>query len=124
MQAQTQNPKTQAQTPKKHPEWLGDIPKHWEVKRGNYIFRIVNERSKYGIEELLTVSEHHGVKRRSESNVNMFMAQSYVGYKICWPGDLVINSLWAWSRGLGFSRYHGIVALLTVYIVPILKTMM
>ncbi len=40
----------------------------------------------------------------------MFKAESYVGYKLCWPGDLVINSLWAWSRGLGISQYHGIVS--------------
>lgn len=38
------------------------------------------------------------------------MAQSYEGYKTCFPGDLVINSLWAWSRGLGFSEYHGLVS--------------
>ena len=40
----------------------------------------------------------------------MFQAESYAGYKLCWPGDLVINSLWAWGRGLGVSRYHGIVS--------------
>ena len=33
-----------------------------------------------------------------------------MGYKLCWPGDLVVNSLWAWARGLGVSRYHGIVS--------------
>ena len=40
----------------------------------------------------------------------MFKAESYVGHKLCWPGDLVINSLWAWSRGLGVSRHHGIIS--------------
>lgn len=40
----------------------------------------------------------------------MFKAQSYLGYKLCWPGDLVINSLWAWAGGLGVSRHHGIVS--------------
>ncbi len=40
----------------------------------------------------------------------MFMAESYVGHKLCWPGDLVINSLWAWATGFGFARHHGIVS--------------
>ncbi len=40
----------------------------------------------------------------------MFKAESYVGYKLCWPGDLVINSLWAWGRGLGVAKHHGIVS--------------
>jgi len=91
-------------------EWLGDIPEHWVVKNANYIFTTINKRSIKGREVLLTVSEHHGVKLRSESNVNMFMAESYEGYKMCCKGDLVINSLWAWSRGLGFSNYDGIVS--------------
>lgn len=91
-------------------DWLGEIPSHWEVIRGNYVFKVINERSALGEEELLSVSEHHGVRPRSVSNVNMFMAESYVGYKLCKVDDLVINSLWAWSRGLGFSRYNGIVS--------------
>jgi len=91
-------------------EWLGDVPAHWKALRGTYVFKIINERSKKGQEELLSVSEHHGVRPRSVSNVNMFMAESYEGYKLCYPGDLVINSLWAWSRGLGFSKYKGIVS--------------
>lgn len=40
----------------------------------------------------------------------MFKAESYIGHKLCWPGDLVINSLWAWMQGLGFSHYHGLVS--------------
>lgn len=40
----------------------------------------------------------------------MFKAESYLGYKLCWPGDLVINSLWAWAGGLGVSRHHGIIS--------------
>jgi type I restriction enzyme S subunit len=43
----------------------------------------------------------------------MFMAESYEGYKLCYPGDLVVNSIWAWMKALGFSEYHGIVS--TVY---------
>ncbi len=40
----------------------------------------------------------------------MFQAESYAGHKLCWPGDLVINSLWAWGGGLGVTRMHGIVS--------------
>jgi type I restriction enzyme S subunit len=40
----------------------------------------------------------------------MFKAESYAGHKLCWPGDLVINSLWAWAGGLGVSRHHGIIS--------------
>lgn len=90
--------------------WIGKIPSHWNTLNGQFIFRVINERSKTGQEMLLSVSERKGVTPRSEANVTMFMAESYIGYKLCKKGDLVINSLWAWSKGLGFSEYEGIVS--------------
>jgi type I restriction enzyme, S subunit len=90
--------------------WLGKVPKHWEVKRAKSIFECVDERSQTGKEELLTVSSARGVVPRRTANVTMFKAESYLGYKMCWPGDLVINSLWAWAGGLGVSRHHGIIS--------------
>ena len=90
--------------------WLGAVPAHWSVKRAKNIVQPVDVRSTDGLEELLTVSSVRGVVPRSSASVSMFQATSYVGHKLCWPGDLVINSLWAWGRGLGVSRYHGIVS--------------
>lgn len=90
--------------------WLGQVPEHWSICRGKILFVTIDERSVAGKEELLTVSAQYGVIPRSAANVTMFKAESYVGYKLCWPGDLVINSLWAWAQGLGVSQYHGIVS--------------
>ena len=90
--------------------WLGQVPGHWEIRRAKNLFRPVDVRSKTGSEELLTVSANHGVIPRRTASVTMFKAESYAGHKLCWPGDLVINSLWAWSSGLGVSRHHGIVS--------------
>ena len=90
--------------------WLGDMPEHWEVQRGKALLVPVDIRSTTGGEELLTVSAQRGVIPRDTANVTMFKAESYEGYKLCWPGDLVINSLWAWAHGLGVSQHHGIVS--------------
>ncbi len=89
--------------------WLGGMPTHWRVMRAKSVFHIVDVRSVNGKEELLTVSSARGVVPRPE-NVTMFKAKSYAGHKLCWPDDLVINSLWAWGGGLGVSRHHGIVS--------------
>lgn len=89
---------------------VGQIPKHWQLKRGKRLLECIDVRSSAGQEEFLTVPAERGVVPRSTANVTMFKAESYVGYKICWPGDLVINSLCAWARGLGVSRFHGIVS--------------
>ena len=90
--------------------WLSQMPTHWDLLRGKFLFSCIDIRSSTGEEHLLTVSSKRGVVPRSEASVTMFKAESYVGHKLCWPGDLVINSLWAWAGGLGVSRHHGIVS--------------
>jgi type I restriction enzyme, S subunit len=80
------------------------------VERNKRLFREIDDRSEYGDEELLTVSHLTGVTTRAEKNVNMFMAESLEGYKRCHPGDLAINTMWAWMGALGISKLHGIVS--------------
>ena len=91
-------------------EWLGDVPAHWELRPAKWYFREVDDRSETGSEELLSVSHITGVTPRSEKNVTMFKAESNVGHKLCRPGDLVINTMWAWMAALGVARQVGIVS--------------
>ena len=72
--------------------------------RAKRLFREVDERSKTGKEELLSVSHLTGVTPRRLKNVTMFMAESNVGHKVCRPGNLVINTWCAWMAALGFTR--------------------
>lgn len=90
--------------------WLPAVPEHWKEQRAKTFFREVDERSKTGQEELLSVSHLTGVTPRSQKKVTMFKAESYVGSKLCRPGDIVINTLWAWMAALGTSRHVGIVS--------------
>jgi type I restriction enzyme S subunit len=90
--------------------WLGEIPAHWQEKRGKYFFREIDERSQTGEEELLSVSHTTGVTPRSQKNVTMFKAESYVGHKVARPNDVVINTMWAWMSALGVSKNVGIVS--------------
>jgi len=89
---------------------IGQIPIHWELNRNKLIFAEVNERSTTGTEELLTVSHLTGVTPRTEKEVNMFMAETMEGYKLCRQNDLVINTMWAWMGALGITKYDGIVS--------------
>jgi type I restriction enzyme, S subunit len=90
--------------------WLGEFPAHWEVERTRWLFRERDRRSKTGEEEMLTVSHLTGVTPRSEKDVNMFEAETNEGYKVCEPGDLVINTLWAWMGAMGIAPVNGIVS--------------
>lgn len=91
-------------------EWLGEIPAHWTIERAKNLFTIRDERSDDGLEELLTVSHLTGVTARSEKNVYMFEADDKAGYKRCLPGDLAVNTLWAWMGAMGISSLEGIVS--------------
>lgn len=93
----------------RHP-WLTSIPLHWGERRAKFYFRELDERSQTGREELLSVSHLTGVTPRSEKNITMFKAESYVGHKLCRPGDLVINTMWAWMGALGNASSIGIIS--------------
>ncbi|MDY0208050.1 MAG: restriction endonuclease subunit S [Pseudomonas sp.] len=90
-------------------EWIGQIPEHWEVKRAKYLFNEIDERSKTGNEELLSVSHMTGVTPRSEKNVTM-IAEDYTGSKTCQKNDFIMNIMWAWMGAMGVSDRPGIVS--------------
>jgi len=94
-------------------ELLGEFPGHWTLKRFKNVFGERAERSTDGTEELLSVSAYFGIKPRSETldeGDHLSRAESLEGYKVCQAGDLVINIMLAWNRGLGFSWQRGIVS--------------
>ena len=91
-------------------DWLGDVPEHWGIVRHKSVFREVDERSISDEGTLLTVSHITGITPRSEKNVNMFLAETLEGYKLCLAGDLVINTMWAWMGALGISKHDGLVS--------------
>lgn len=91
-------------------EWIGEIPAHWEVKRGKVLFEESDARSADGSEELLTVSQYTGITPRSQKNVNMFEALTLEGYKICDVGDIAANTMWLWAGAIGVSAYSGVIS--------------
>ncbi|MBN7787564.1 restriction endonuclease subunit S [Ponticoccus gilvus] len=90
--------------------WLGTVPKTWDIRRMRFIYRERVGRSETGEEELLSASHLTGVTKRSEKEVNMFLAESNVGYKKVMRNDLVVNTMWAWMGAMGISPEEGIIS--------------
>ena len=87
-------------------QWLGEIPKHWEIKKAKYIWQELFSLSEKGNEGLLSVSQNDGItKARNDSR-----SESLIGYKKVSKDNLVINIMLAWMGGLGVSAYDGIVS--------------
>ncbi len=57
----------------------------------------------------MSVSHKTGVTPRKKT-VTMFLAESNMGYKLCRPGDIVINTMWAFMAALGVARQNGLVS--------------
>lgn len=89
--------------------WLGDVPQYWDVRRVKHLYYESDERSLSGDEELMSVSHITGVTPRKQ-NVTMFLAESNEGYKLCRPGDIVVNTMWAYMAALGVARQVGLVS--------------
>ena len=89
---------------------LPSLPSSWRMVRNKNLFRERHDISVDGGEEMLSVSHLTGVTPRSEKNVTMFEAESTAGYPLVFPGDLVINTMWAWMGAAGVAKDYGIVS--------------
>lgn len=72
-------------------EWIGDVPKHWEVKPG---FTVVEERSEKNtglkVGTVLTLS-YGSVKIKPEEKLTGLVPESFETYQIVYPGDIIIR---------------------------------
>jgi type I restriction enzyme S subunit len=94
-------------------DFLDAMPIDWSIKKGKFVFKEFNERSTTGDETLLSVSEYYGVKPREDVISDgdfLSRAESLLDYKKCEKNDLVMNIMLAWKRGLGVTKFDGIVS--------------
>jgi type I restriction enzyme S subunit len=90
--------------------WFGNLPHNWNLLRGKFFMKERQDRSVFGNEELLSVSHITGVTRRADKEINMFLAESMEDYKLVSPGDIVVNTMWAWMGAMGVSDFEGLIS--------------
>lgn len=91
-------------------EWIGAIPTHWDTVRCKYIFKERDERSVAGEEEHLSMSQKYGLIPDSKLDERRMLSESYVGGKICYKDDLVLNRLKAHLGVFALSPQKGVVS--------------
>ncbi len=92
--------------------FLGEVPRHWNIRRIKSLFDERIELSETGKEDLLSVSEYYGVAKRADKvdGENISRSDSLEGYKLCYVNDIVSNIMLAWKGSLGRTSYDGIVS--------------
>lgn len=91
-------------------EWIGEIPKDWEVIRVKNLLNERKERSLTGEEEPLSMSQKVGLVPTKILDIIPNMASSFVGAKIVYINDLVFNKLKAHLGVFSVSMYNGLVS--------------
>ena len=88
-------------------EWLGKVPKHWEVERGKWLFRKM-ERPVQDCDEHITCFRDGTVTLRKNRRVRGFTESlKEIGYQGIRRGDLVIHNMDAFAGAIGVSDSDG-----------------
>jgi type I restriction enzyme S subunit len=94
-------------------EWLGEVPKHWEVCRVGSLFKEASDVGEDGL-PILSVSIHDGVSDRQlddeERERKVTRIEDTSKYKKVIPSDLVYNMMRAWQGGFGAVLVAGLVS--------------
>ena len=91
-------------------EWIGKIPKDWEVKKVKHVFEEISEKNYSEDAELLSLYTHLGVKSQKELEARGNKAQTVIEYKIVKKNDIVVNKMLAWMGAIGMSEYNGVIS--------------
>jgi type I restriction enzyme S subunit len=90
--------------------WLGQVPRHWEVRRIKTVLRETDRRATDGEGTLLSLTRVRGLIPHREMTVRMHSAKTLVGYKCYRDGQLVMNRMQAWSGMFGAGPIPGLVS--------------
>ena len=102
-------------------EWLGDIPKHWEVVPSKSLFGHRKEKAR-AEDQMLTASQAHGIISRDEfmSIERRRVMHVFIGADILnhvEPNDFVM-SMRSFQGGLEWSKVRGAISSAYVMLVP------
>ena len=92
-------------------EWIGEIPKAWNVQRIKTIFDLRDERNYLPLEEvnLISLYTDKGVVQHSDlEKTTGNKASNADGYKIVYENDIIVNIILCWMGAIGRSSYQGV----------------
>ncbi|NJL50060.1 MAG: hypothetical protein HC929_25045, partial [Leptolyngbyaceae cyanobacterium SM2_5_2] len=90
--------------------WLGEVPKHWAIVRIKNLFREIDRRNGNSGSTLLSLTRSRGILPQAEASNRIASVENLSKYKLCKPGDLVMNRMQAWSGMFAISTYEGCIS--------------
>ena len=90
--------------------WLGSIPDQWRLKRTKFLFREKGHRAGDEGGVLLSLTRSRGLLPQTEASKRIASVEDLSNYRVCRPGDLVMNRMQAWSGMFAVSACDGVVS--------------
>lgn len=93
-------------------EWIGEIPVDWNIKRVKAVLCERNESNNpVQTDKILSLTNDRGVIPYEEKgDVGNKSKEDLTGYKLAYPGDIVLNSMNVFIGSVGLSSYFGCVS--------------
>lgn len=93
-------------------EWIGEIPADWNIKRVKAVLCERNESNNpIQTDKILSLTNDRGVIPYEEKgDVGNKSKEDLTGYKLAYPGDIVLNSMNVFIGSVGLSSYFGCVS--------------
>ena len=86
------------------------LPQGWAIRRLKTVLNETDRRNRHDGAPLLSLTREHGLILQSESSNSSLIAQDLSNYKVCDPGDLVMNRMQAWSGMFATASRAGLVS--------------
>ena len=93
-------------------EWIGEIPKNWELKRLQYSLNEINIKNfPIKTEQVLSLVKDKGVMLyEDKGNQGNKAKEDVTEYKVAFPNTLIVNSMNILIGSVGISNYLGCVS--------------
>ncbi|WP_036931370.1 restriction endonuclease subunit S [Proteocatella sphenisci] len=88
-------------------EWIGEIPKHWEVKKIKYIFKILKRISGQLGYDVLSITQQ-GLKVKDIISNDGQLSSDYSKYQFVYKGDFAMNHMDLLTGWIDLSEYDGV----------------
>ncbi|MCI5194506.1 MAG: restriction endonuclease subunit S [Candidatus Electrothrix sp. AU1_5] len=88
-------------------EWLGEIPKHWEVMRLRHLFEIKKRIAGELGYDVLSITQR-GIKIKDIKSMDGQISSDYSKYQLVMKGDFAMNHMDLLTGYVDLSKYNGV----------------
>ena len=88
-------------------QWLGKVPEQWELKKIQYLFRVVKEIAKEDGHDVLSITQE-GIKIKDISKNEGQLSSDYSKYQKVKKGDFAMNHMDLLTGFVDISKYDGV----------------